>query len=228
MLTKKDNNFTKTGFSKAGFGCCGHWTQCNMGKKDCFYEDTDPKAKHLCGCYMRHHKTLNFKVNKEPEVHNSSLFQWDLFNQIDGDMIDNIFQQIENTKYLERKEFEIKSNPEKAGDKKQRALEKLKNMSFKDIIEETLKSWVKEYDQKRINERLEIGDKEGAYEYFFEKVIRISGGHCSIASYLCNYVTKIITITTEDNKAFQLTSEELWKEYLELYEKEFEFNLFNF
>lgn len=48
-----NSNFTKLGFSKSGFGCCGHFEVCNYGKKDCFIENKDPEAKHYCQCFIR-------------------------------------------------------------------------------------------------------------------------------------------------------------------------------
>ncbi len=51
-MTSK-GNFTKTGFSKSGFSCCSHYAVCDMGRKDCFYEQMDPEVKTYCNCYQR-------------------------------------------------------------------------------------------------------------------------------------------------------------------------------
>ena len=48
--------FTKLGFSKAGFGCCGHHSKCNMGRQQCHYEKIDPEVKDYCAAYARNHK----------------------------------------------------------------------------------------------------------------------------------------------------------------------------
>lgn len=50
---EKKGNITKTGFSTAGFGCCGHHKICDMGRKECYYADSDPEVKELCSCYKR-------------------------------------------------------------------------------------------------------------------------------------------------------------------------------
>ncbi|UAL49817.1 hypothetical protein K7887_22115 (plasmid) [Sutcliffiella horikoshii] len=52
MGAKERTGFTKLGFAK-GFSCCGHFTECNMGKSDCYWEEQDPEAKEYCTCYQR-------------------------------------------------------------------------------------------------------------------------------------------------------------------------------
>lgn len=54
MKQESDSQFTKTGFSKAGFACCGHWQYCDLGKGSCFYSEIDPEVKNYCACYLRH------------------------------------------------------------------------------------------------------------------------------------------------------------------------------
>lgn len=45
----------KAGFSESGFGCCGHFAYCDMGKGNCFYNETDPAVKTYCAAYQRNH-----------------------------------------------------------------------------------------------------------------------------------------------------------------------------
>jgi len=55
IQSKSTSGFTKLGFSKSGFGCCGHFNTCEMGLHNCFYETIDPEVKEYCACYKRHH-----------------------------------------------------------------------------------------------------------------------------------------------------------------------------
>lgn len=61
--------FTKTGFSKAGFSCCGRFSVCEMGKKSCFYAETDTEVKDYCSCYLRNH--TNDQVQEESAEQNN-------------------------------------------------------------------------------------------------------------------------------------------------------------
>lgn len=49
--------FTKSGLSKP-FSCCGHWQQCQMGKKEelCFYRKIDLETMINCRAYQRNQK----------------------------------------------------------------------------------------------------------------------------------------------------------------------------
>lgn len=55
----------KAGFSESGFGCCGHFTYCDMGKGNCFYAETDPAVKNYCAAYIRNHSTKPLTENQE-------------------------------------------------------------------------------------------------------------------------------------------------------------------
>ncbi|MGY3716101.1 hypothetical protein ACWE42_11315 [Sutcliffiella cohnii] len=52
-MVNKNSNYTVLGFSKAGFGCCGHHVQCKLGTLDCAIEMRDPEAKLYCHCFQR-------------------------------------------------------------------------------------------------------------------------------------------------------------------------------
>ncbi|WP_066297470.1 hypothetical protein [Bacillus sp. FJAT-29937] len=75
------NSTTKTGFSKAGFGCCSFWNVCNMGKGACYYQESDLEVKNYCRCYQRKHsknvKPVTKKIVKQP-------VQQDLFSSSDS------------------------------------------------------------------------------------------------------------------------------------------------
>jgi hypothetical protein len=57
---------TQTGFSKSSFGCCARHFICEMGKKECFYQNIDPEVPKLCAAYRRNHGK-NVKSSKEEE-----------------------------------------------------------------------------------------------------------------------------------------------------------------
>ncbi|PMC34941.1 hypothetical protein CJ195_20755 [Bacillus sp. UMB0899] len=74
MDTKANRSgFTLKGFSKSGFGCCGHHNVCSMGKLDCFYEHTDPEVMKYCACYQRNHNTSLQTDTKNKEENEKSL-----------------------------------------------------------------------------------------------------------------------------------------------------------
>lgn len=50
---KANSNFTRLGFSRKGFGCCGHWTACDLGKGTCHYDELDPEVKDYCSAYKK-------------------------------------------------------------------------------------------------------------------------------------------------------------------------------
>ena len=88
------SGFTSLGFSKSGFGCCGHWQTCSMGKLECHYATIDPEVKEYCHCYKRNHKiqsdnditavttepkNLSIRVNKEESKKPNEIEQLSLF-----------------------------------------------------------------------------------------------------------------------------------------------------
>lgn len=75
METKSNRaGFTSLGFSKSGFGCCGHWETCSMGKYECHYDTIDPEVKNYCNCYKRNHNLKFENVMKSVEVKQKKLF----------------------------------------------------------------------------------------------------------------------------------------------------------
>ena len=70
---------TKKGFSKNGFGCCGHHKVCDMGRNRCVYEESDPEVLRLCLCYQRHHQ--------------NEIRHQDPFNEIVIEDIDKLFTE---------------------------------------------------------------------------------------------------------------------------------------
>jgi len=54
--TSSRSGFTSTGFSKAGFGCCSRWQQCDLGRLECAWETIDSEVKDYCHCYKRNHQ----------------------------------------------------------------------------------------------------------------------------------------------------------------------------
>ncbi|MEK5071762.1 hypothetical protein [Sporosarcina sp. FSL K6-1508] len=65
----KRTGHTITGFSEAGFGCCGHYKFCEMGKSNCYYEVTDPAVKNCCAAYLRNQVTRQQEVIGESSLH---------------------------------------------------------------------------------------------------------------------------------------------------------------
>jgi len=59
------SQFTKTGFFKP-FSCCGHWVQCDMGKKGdlCFYKERDPETMVNCRSYQRNQKSDDISLDE--------------------------------------------------------------------------------------------------------------------------------------------------------------------
>lgn len=70
MTTNNSSNsqFTRVGFNKKGFGCCGHWQICHLGKLDCYYETIDPEVSTYCSSYQRYHKKATQVVDVTPQV----------------------------------------------------------------------------------------------------------------------------------------------------------------
>lgn len=66
--TRERAGFTKLGFTKASFSCCGHFSFCNMGKGDCFWGTLDPEAKEYCNCYQRNRRIKSANDNASAEV----------------------------------------------------------------------------------------------------------------------------------------------------------------
>lgn len=60
---KDTATYTKSGFSKQGFSCCGRYNFCNMGKDDCYYDGIDNDVKNHCNCYQRKHAKKKAKSN---------------------------------------------------------------------------------------------------------------------------------------------------------------------
>ncbi|WP_374724219.1 hypothetical protein [Calidifontibacillus erzurumensis] len=90
--SKNNANFTKTGFSKAGFACCGHWQECQMGKLECIYAESDPEVKNYCKCYVRNHNSK--PSDKNVIVTDSEIDEF--LSKIDDKVIDEILQKSEN------------------------------------------------------------------------------------------------------------------------------------
>lgn len=81
-ISSERTGYTKTGFAKAGFGCCSHFKVCDMGKGRCFYDETDPVAKEYCAAYQRNErerliltKVAATPVEKEIESVSSKFFE---------------------------------------------------------------------------------------------------------------------------------------------------------
>lgn len=60
--TARRTGYTKIGFSKAGFSCCGHYVLCQMGKLPCYYKEKDPEAKNYCAAYLRNQNAKQMEV----------------------------------------------------------------------------------------------------------------------------------------------------------------------
>lgn len=60
--TKTTGGTTFTGFSRNGFGCCARHTECEMGKKNCFYAEMDKEVPMLCAAFKRHHLTSSISI----------------------------------------------------------------------------------------------------------------------------------------------------------------------
>ncbi|HFJ9404054.1 TPA: hypothetical protein ACGW3F_003134 [Bacillus paranthracis] len=56
---KSDALYTDLGHSKKGFGACGHWKTCSLGKGNCYLEQADPEVPLYCACYQRNHSDCN-------------------------------------------------------------------------------------------------------------------------------------------------------------------------
>jgi hypothetical protein len=69
METKSNRaGVTSLGFSKSGFGCCGHFSTCSMGKLECYYATIDPEVKDYCHCYQRNHSAPKEKLEAMQSV----------------------------------------------------------------------------------------------------------------------------------------------------------------
>lgn len=66
---KSTSGFTKIGFSKKGFGCCGRYEICNMGILDCYYKELDPEVQDYCMAYQRHHNATSEQLAPLPNEH---------------------------------------------------------------------------------------------------------------------------------------------------------------
>ncbi len=74
---RERSGFTKLGFSKSGFAACGHFTNCFMGKQECYWflNGRDVEVRDYCHCYLNNHpkhKNPNYKEPQE-EVETSLL-----------------------------------------------------------------------------------------------------------------------------------------------------------
>lgn len=61
-----NSGYTKTGFSKSGFGCCARWKECKEGSGSCYYETIDSEVMNYCSLY-KNKKNLSKKVLVEVE-----------------------------------------------------------------------------------------------------------------------------------------------------------------
>ncbi|WP_282155824.1 hypothetical protein [Cytobacillus gottheilii] len=88
----KKTGFTKTGFSDS-FSCCSRFSICEMGKKECWYHESDPLVQQACRAWVRHHKVKNdystlliipttnkFEDHKEIKSEAEPLLQLSLFD----------------------------------------------------------------------------------------------------------------------------------------------------
>lgn len=78
--------YTKTGFSKAGFGCCGNHVICQMGKRQCHYEEIDPEVKDYCAAYARNRKQETIHVPSFFIVKKEEQAQTELNEDRDGQL----------------------------------------------------------------------------------------------------------------------------------------------
>ncbi|RHW36036.1 hypothetical protein D1B31_18300 [Neobacillus notoginsengisoli] len=66
------------------FSCCSAFKECNYGKLECVFIETEPGKKERCRCYQINHSKINItnkEVNKklESSIQNNSEEQLSLF-----------------------------------------------------------------------------------------------------------------------------------------------------
>lgn len=83
------------------FSCCAYWQQCDLGRGDCVFNDTEPNIKSFCGAYLNRDFRDDLQqetVSEQIEIKEPMLFEQPSPEPVVATMIDeDLFIELEGT-----------------------------------------------------------------------------------------------------------------------------------